>query len=357
MRNSFFIFLASLYLCCCMTPYSMAATGNINDTEKFAWSETSGWVNFRPLHGGISVHDTHISGFAWAANSGWIKFGADSGGPYSNTSKDDWGVNRDQTGGLSGFAWSETVGWINFNPSYSQVIIDPATGIFIGFAWAANRGYIHFQNETPDYHTVTTNVDLDGDTVLLESDICVDGDDRLDGDGDGVPDFCDPCPENNPDNTDSDGDMITDCVDAFPYHTLYSSDTDNDGLPDLWEEENGLIATINDADDDSDSDGLTNIDEFNLGTFPGKIDSDGDGLSDFWEVEYGLDPLICVAYEDSEGDFDIDGVDLALFLQLFTTGSEEGDLNGDGQINSLDLSKIAATFGRENVCGDSSIPF
>ncbi len=354
MKTSYFtslLFFCSF--CCFLTSNLQAATGNISETEKYAWSETSGWFNFRPVHGGVTVQDTHLSGFVWAANIGWIKLGVDSQGPYGNSSKDDWGVNRDATGGLSGFAWSETVGWINFNPSHSQVAVDPTTGIFTGYAWAANRGYIHFQNEIPAYHVLTSNVDSDGDTILAESDICQDGDDRLDYDGDGVPDFCDPCPENNPDDADSDGDTTPDCVDAFPYHTDYSIDTDSDGLPDLWEAENGLDGTFNDADDDKDNDGLTNIEEFTLGTLPGKVDSDGDGLSDFWEVEYGLDPLTCVALEDSETDFDVDGANLAQFILLFKTEAIEGDLNSDGQVDTWDLAKIAATFGRANVCQEN----
>ena len=47
-----------------------AAEGNIDDTEKYAWSENAGWLNFRPAHGGVTVHETHLSGYAWADNIG-----------------------------------------------------------------------------------------------------------------------------------------------------------------------------------------------------------------------------------------------------------------------------------------------
>ncbi|MHC4676476.1 MAG: hypothetical protein ACYTBZ_28640, partial [Planctomycetota bacterium] len=134
---------------------AMAATGNISDTDKYAWSENAGWLNFKSTHGGVTVYDTHLTGFAWAENIGWVKLGADSGGSgvphYANTSSTDWGVNRDNTGKLSGFAWSETVGWINFNPSHSQVTID-ANSNLSGYAWSENVGWIHFKNSTPPYN-------------------------------------------------------------------------------------------------------------------------------------------------------------------------------------------------------------
>jgi len=69
-------------------------------------------------------------------------------------------------------------------------------------------------------------------------------------------------------------------------------DTDNDGLPDAWEEQNGL--NPNNPDDglqDSDDDGLSNLDEYHEGTDPWVADTDGDGASDGAEVEAGTDPL------------------------------------------------------------------
>ena len=43
---------------------------------------------------------------------------------------------------------------------------------------------------------------------------------------------------------------------------------------------------------DTDHDGLTDLDEFSLGTNPVHWDSDGDSLPDGWEVTYGFNPLV-----------------------------------------------------------------
>jgi hypothetical protein len=136
---------------------AVAAEGNISDTEKYAWSENAGWLNFRPADGGVTVHDTYLSGYAWAENLGWVKLGHTpwGGGQYNNNAADDWGVNKDSsTGALSGYAWSENVGWIKFNPSHGQVTIDPTTLKFDGYAWAENVGWAHFQNVSPGYYVM-----------------------------------------------------------------------------------------------------------------------------------------------------------------------------------------------------------
>ena len=145
-----------------------ASEGNIDTNNKYAWSENAGWLNFRSNNGGVTVHDTYLSGYAWAENIGWIKLGSGTG-PYNNTDSSNWGVNRDSsTGALSGYAWSENAGWINFNPSGSQVIINTSTGSFDGYAWAESVGWIHFKYDAPTYNvavaaTMTYYVDIHGD--------------------------------------------------------------------------------------------------------------------------------------------------------------------------------------------------
>ena len=67
-------------------------------------------------------------------------------------------------------------------------------------------------------------------------------------------------------------------------------DTDADGLPDAWE-----LAHFTNLDQtpggDPDSDGLSNLQELQLGTDPNAADTDGDGVSDGAEVAAGTDPL------------------------------------------------------------------
>ena len=127
------------------------ADSNLDDTQKYAWSENSGWINFKATGGGVVAHRTFLAGFAWAENIGWIKFGADGGGPYANSSASDWGVNRGVTNQLSGYAWSETAGWINVAPTNGGVMLNPSTGEFSGFAWSENLGWIHLRFDTPSY--------------------------------------------------------------------------------------------------------------------------------------------------------------------------------------------------------------
>jgi len=72
--------------------------------------------------------------------------------------------------------------------------------------------------------------------------------------------------------------------------TTTKEDTDEDGMPDKWEEKYGLDTEYNDADDDLDNDGLTNLEEYNEGTDPTDDDNDDDGILDGEEVNRGLDP-------------------------------------------------------------------
>ena len=80
-------------------------------------------------------------------------------------------------------------------------------------------------------------------------------------------------------------------------------DGDGDGIPDLMEVENGLDPTNpSDGGEDMDSDGLSNLEEFQLGTHMDDRDTDMDGMPDGWEHDNGLDPMDPSADSDADSD-------------------------------------------------------
>lgn len=71
------------------------------------------------------------------------------------------------------------------------------------------------------------------------------------------------------------------------------NDIDDDDLPDDWERANGLPIDGGSGDGDFDGDGLSNREEYELGTRADLADSDGDGVGDGDELRlYGTDPLL-----------------------------------------------------------------
>ena len=112
---------------------------------------------------------------------------------------------------------------------------------------------------------------------------------------------------------DTDEDELFDIYEKVIDTDPFDSDTDDDGLPDGYEvitlntdpleidtDENG----ISDADEDFDSDNLSNLGEYNHGTEPFNPDTDEDGFMDGDEVyTYGTEPL----NPDTDNDGLLDG--------------------------------------------------
>ena len=127
-----------------------AATGSVDSTNKYAWGNIAGWVNFASTNGNVTVTDTAVTGYAWSTDDGWINLSPTSGG-----------VTNDGKGNLGGFAWDELNGWVSFQ----GVTID-VNGIFHGEATGVtttgsqnilNFDCAHCKVQTSWHASVTTN--------------------------------------------------------------------------------------------------------------------------------------------------------------------------------------------------------
>ncbi len=177
-----------------------------------------------------------------------------------------------------------------------------------------------------------------------------------DSDGDGINDGSDNCPfTENADQADSDNDGIGDTCDP-------DIDNDNDGMSDVWENWYDLDASVNDANEDKDADGYSNVQEFQADTMPndpedhpdesGPVDTDGDGVAD------DADNCPSVANPD-QANSDDDGMGNACDTDDDNDGTpdetdafptdpaEQTDTDGDGTGNNADTDDDGDTMPDE----------
>jgi len=124
-----------------------------------------------------------------------------------------------------------------------------------------------------------------------------------------------------------------------------SLDADDDYLPDAWETTHGLDPTDNGKCapategefGDFDEDGLSNHQEYLLGTDPSSADTDGDGLPDFLETNtYGTDPLV----SDAESESLVSTLDLS----TYTSASHDWILTSEGLVPTSFRGDITYNF-------------
>lgn len=124
------------------------------------------------------------------------------------------------------------------------------------------------------------------------------------------------------------------------------SDSDGDGMPDDYEDANGLDKASDDTTGDLDSDGSSNLDEFLGGTDPQDDDSDDDGLLDGVESntgtfvdasDTGTDPLS--GDTDSDGLNDLVETNTGVFVDADNTGTDPNlaDTDNDGFSDGSEL--------------------
>jgi len=209
--------------------------------------------------------------------------------------------------------------------------------------------------EVHTYGTDPTKADTDGDGLpdgvelhaLGTNPLDADTDDDGLGDGEEVD-----VHGTDPLVVDTDGDGLGDGFEVeYGFDPLSDSgeaseDGDEDGLTNLEEYQAGSNPTLADTD----GDGLTDGAEVHThGTDPTNPDTEGDGMPDGWEAFYGLDPLVDDAAEDPDGDGWTN-------LQEFEEGTDPTDgasrppvlegysISSNSQLYQIDLRTGAATL-------------
>jgi type II secretory pathway pseudopilin PulG len=155
------------------------ATGTIDSTDKWAWNDLIGWLDFGYSAGNVKVYNNRLEGYA-SSSVGFIALNCNTtpNGDICGTSS--FKVSNNGSGSLAGWAWNDGIGWISFcgnasggstlsgsdwicpaSPTY-QVSVSSSTGEFSGWAWNDIAGWISFNcSNTSTCGTVNYKVKTD----------------------------------------------------------------------------------------------------------------------------------------------------------------------------------------------------
>ncbi len=173
----------------------------------------------------------------------------------------------------------------------------------------------------------TNPIDSDTDNDLMPDGFEIDNnfdplnetDAAEDFDSDGLTNLEEYIAGTEPKNPDTDSDSLSDGDEVNIYFTDPTDvDTDNDLMWDGWEVNFDLNPLINDANDDKDLDGLTNLEEYYFGTNPTEVDTDGDGFSDKIEIDNETDPNDPESYPITQDPQKTRRIIIGIFIGLGT---------------------------------------
>ena len=206
--------------------------------------------------------------------------------------------------------------------------------------------------------TDPNNPDTDGDTFRDDVDDCPTVSGTINGcpdaDNDGLAEWQEDFYGTDPNNPDTDGDNLTDGFgEVFGIGTDPTNpDTDSDSFQDDVDQcpLEGPPSPINEGPpsingcNDTDTDGIIDIDEPSYGTDPNDPDTDNDNLTDGAEVlTYGTNPT----NPDTDGDTLEDG------LEVFELGTNPNSQDTDNDTFRDDVDDCPTEAGSLNGCPDS----
>ena len=114
-------------------------------------------------------------------------------------------------------------------------------------------------------------------------------------------------------------------------------------MPYWFESKYNLNPTVNDANNDKDSDLITNYQEFLLNFDPtnkndGLNDSDNDKMPNGWEIQYGLNPFDSSdAFKSYDGDFLTNQIEYDYNFNPVSVNDRLTDYDNDGLVNSQEI--------------------